>query len=155
MELGRGPEMDDAIQGILASLAGSRVWKGIVKYLAGGILGLTILAWAAVHSGPAQEEVIVHVTEPGVEVMIGGRTFQIEDRRYNPIVCHLPPGWHDLVMKRHGRVVYRESFEVRRGFGLVLTALDPNRSRSDPDLRRTREGFGMPLADNPGNDVSG
>ena len=51
---------------------------------------------------------IVHVTEPGVEVMIAGRTFQIEDqRRYNPIVCHLPPGWHDLVMKRHGRVLYR------------------------------------------------
>jgi hypothetical protein len=72
--------------------------------------------------------VVVHVTEPDVEVSIGGRMYRIEERRYDPIVCKLPPGRHELIMTRRGRVLYRESFEVRRGVSLVLTAWDPTGS---------------------------
>jgi hypothetical protein len=99
--------------------------KRLLKYLAGCLLGLTILAWVAAHSGPAHGEVVVHVTEPDVEVSIGGRPYRIGERRYDPIVCKLTPGRHALVMTRHGRVLYPESFEVRRGVSLVLTAWDP------------------------------
>jgi hypothetical protein len=101
-----------------------------LKYLAWGVLGLAILVWVAVHSGPRQGEVVVHVTEPDVEVTIAGHRFLVEGRRYDPIVCELPPGQYDLVMRRHGRVLYQESFEVHPRESLVLTGLDLGRDRS-------------------------
>jgi hypothetical protein len=126
------------VQVLFASLA--RAWpragNTILEHLAGSLLGLGILGWAAVHSGPTRGEVVVHVTEPDVEVEVGGRTFRIEDRRHAPIVCELTPGWHDLVMRRRGRVLHEESFELRAGMSVVLTAWDPNRDRAGPDRRR-------------------
>jgi hypothetical protein len=106
-------------------LTNARDGKRALQHLAGCLLGLAILAWVAAHSGPAHGEVVVHVTEPDVEVSISGRPYRIGERRYDPIVCKLPPGRHELVMTRHGSVLYRESFEVRRGVSLVLTAWDP------------------------------
>ena len=55
-----------------------RVGKRVLKHLAWGLLGVAILAWIAARTGPAHGEVVVHVTEPDVEVSIGGRTFRIE-----------------------------------------------------------------------------
>jgi hypothetical protein len=101
--------------------------RRVLKQLVLAILGLGILAWAAAHAGPTHGEVVVHVTEPDVDVVFGGHTFHIEERRFAPIVCELPPGWHDLIVTRHGQVLDRQSFEVHAGASLVLTAWDPNR----------------------------
>jgi hypothetical protein len=107
--------------------------KGILKQMAAGLLGVAILGWVAAHSGPSHGRVIVHVTEPDVEVSFGDRTIRIEDRRYDPIVSRLLPGRYDLVMKRHGRVLHEESFEIRRGSTLVLTAWDKNRDHQESE----------------------
>jgi hypothetical protein len=123
--------------------------KWILKHLAGGLLGLSILTLAAVHSGPTHGEVVVHVTEPDVDVSLGGRTFHIEERRFDPIVCQLLPGWHELVLKRRGLVLDHQSFKVQRGQSLVLTAGDPNRDRSKQHIRRLGEDFLMPRGGTP------
>jgi hypothetical protein len=103
-----------------------------IKWLAGGLLSLAILASIAQRSGPASSEVVVHVIEPDVEVTVGDRTYRIEGRRYDPIVRDLPPGSYPLIMRRGNRVLFDESFEVRRDESMVLTAWDPNRLPSAP-----------------------
>jgi hypothetical protein len=86
------------------------------------LLSLALLAWAVVHSGPRHGEVVVHVTEPDLEVSLDGRTYRIEGLREDPIVCDLPAGAHTLVVTRQGRLLRRETFEVVGGQGVVLTA---------------------------------
>ena len=110
-----------------------------LKCLVVGILGLAALGWiiemagnegkVAVHESEP-DVVVVHVTEPDVEVVVGGRTYRIEGWVYEPIVCELPDGQHELIMTRDGVLLYKETFTVRTGEGVVLTAWDPNRSAS-------------------------
>ena len=110
-----------------------------LKCLVVGILGLAALGWiiemagnegkVAVHESEPDDVVVVHVTEPDVQVVVGCRTYRIEGRVYEPIVCELPDGQHDLIMTRDGVLLYKETFTVRPGEGLVLTAWDPNRTR--------------------------
>ena len=45
--------------------------------------------------------------------------------REAPIVCNLRRGRHELRMWRGAQLVYRESFRVRPGEDVVLTAWDP------------------------------
>ena len=99
----------------------------IVQWVAGGLMGLAVLGWVVEHSGPTGSEVVVHVVEPDVQVALGDQTFQIEGRRYDPIVCDLVAGWHHLIMRHGDRVLFEESFEVRPGKNIVLTAWDPER----------------------------
>lgn len=104
-----------------------RALRMALKGLGGAILAGSTLGWIAEHSGPARVEVVVHVTEPDVEVGVGGRTFRIKGRAEAPLVCELSPGRHELLVTRGGRVLYREMFEVPRGEGVVLTAWDATR----------------------------
>jgi hypothetical protein len=103
----------------------------MIKLAAGGLLGLAVLGWVVEHCEPRDNEVVVHVMEPDVDVTIGNQTFQIEGRRFDPIVCYLSPGWHPLVMRRRDRILFEESFEVPRGENVVRTAWDPERLRED------------------------
>lgn len=109
-----------------------------IKLLVVGSLGLATLGWliemaghegkVAIH-GSDPDLIVVHVTEPDVEVVVGGRTYRIEGWVYEPIVCNLPDGEHELIMTRDGVLLYKETFTVRPGENLVLTAWDPNRTR--------------------------
>ncbi len=121
--------------GWFALLFKSAIVVRMVRIAWNGLLGLMILSWVVDHAGPPTSEAVVHVVEPDVEVSIGGNTYRIEARRFDPIVCKLPPGQHELIMSRGGRILYRESFETRRGESVVLTAWNSERLRksSAPD----------------------
>jgi hypothetical protein len=95
-----------------------KLFEGVVACLLGG----AVLWWVVGQSGPEKSTVLVHVTEPDVEVSVGGQTFLIEDREYAPIECQLRAGRHSLCMKRGDRVLYSEWFTVRRGEDVILTA---------------------------------
>lgn len=100
----------------------------VIKGLAVGLLGVGALGWVVEQSLPCGQ-VVVHVTEPDVEVVVGGRAFRIKGRVYDPIVCKLRRGQHELLMKRGGRLLFRETFTVGPGQDVVLTAWDPLRTR--------------------------
>lgn len=113
-----------------------------LEYLVVGVLGLVALGWFLERTGHDGESavrdveadvVVVHVTEPDVEVVVGGRSYQIEGWARDPIVCKLPSGRHDLMVIRDGELLYREMFTVREGEGVVLTAWNPNRTRERPN----------------------
>jgi hypothetical protein len=107
----------------------------MIKLLAGSLLGLAVLGWVVDDCEPRDNEVVVHVMEPDVDVTIGNQTFQIEGRRSDPIVCSLAAGWHPLVMRRRDRILFEESFEVRRGANVVRTAWAPERIFATPPTK--------------------
>jgi hypothetical protein len=107
----------------------SRALKGAAALSA----GLLVLGLVVERAGPWDVEAVVHVTEPDVEVSVGGQTFRVEGWAPAPLVCRLAPGTYELVMSRGGRELYRESFTAWGGENLVLTARDPSR---EPSHRR-------------------
>jgi hypothetical protein len=112
--------------GLIAPLLKSKFLAGLGKVVGGGLLSVAILGWVVEHLEPSTGEAVVHVMEADVEVAIGGNTYVVRERRYDPIVCMLHHGRHELVMSRRGRVLYREWFEIRGGQSVVLTAWDPS-----------------------------
>ncbi|MEW4570019.1 hypothetical protein AB1L88_19310 [Tautonia sp. JC769] len=117
----------------ILSFAQSMIVARAARYTAGTVMGLTMLTWIANRAG-SSTEVVIHVTEANVEIHVGGHSFRIDERSYEPILLHLHPGPYELVMTRSGRVVSREAFEVRSGEACVLTAYDPERRGPDPGL---------------------
>jgi hypothetical protein len=113
------------VQYLIAAFAklylGSRLIKGMGALLLGG----ATLWWIVEQVGPTQGTVLVHVTEPDVEVSVGGQDFSIEERRYDPIDCRLHAGRYLLRMKRGDLILYEEWFTVHRGEELILTASCP------------------------------
>jgi hypothetical protein len=101
-------------------LAG-RLIRGVGALLFGG----TTLWWIVEQVGPIDGTVLVHVTEPDVEVTVGGQDFSIEGRRYAPLECRLRAGRYLLRMKRCDRILYEEWFTVHRGEDVVLSAHCP------------------------------
>lgn len=112
---------------------GSRLSRGrVLDGLVGILLGGAILGWVACHAGPPTGTAVVHVTEPNVEVAVGGHEFEIgATRSHAPLVCELPAGEHRLTMTRDGEVLHSESFTMGRGGSRVLTAhAPPGRERT-------------------------
>ena len=101
-------------------LAG-RLIQGVAALLLGG----TTLWWIVEQVGPMQGTVLVHVTEPDVEVTIAGQTVSIEERRYAPIECRVHAGRYLLQVTRGDRILYEEWFTVHRGEELILTGYCP------------------------------
>ena len=101
-------------------LAG-RLIRGVAALLLGG----TTLWWIVEQVGPTQGTVLVHVTEPDVEVTIAGQTVSIEERRYTPIECRVHAGRYLLQVTRGDRILYEEWFTVRRVEEVMLTASCP------------------------------
>ncbi|QDV35923.1 hypothetical protein [Tautonia plasticadhaerens] len=98
------------------------VWAS--RAAGGGALGVVVLGFVAEHSGPRTGEVVVHVTEPGVELSVGGISLDVRERRYEPLVFELPAGRHELTMSRGGRLLHREWFSIEGGDSVVLAAWD-------------------------------
>jgi hypothetical protein len=125
-----------SFQSLLGILSKYTLATRIIKGLAACLLGLGTLAWIVDHAGSEYGEAVVHVTEPDVEVVVSGRTYRIEGRAYDPIVCRLPRGRHELIMRRAGQILHQETFTIQPGQSLVLTAWDPLRAREGADPRR-------------------
>src|SRR5262245_14441684 len=91
-----------------------------------GALALTgtILGFVAAHSGPQECEAVIHVTEADVEVSLDSLSFRVDSWTDEPILCSLRGGRHVLRMTRGDRTLYEESFTVRAGEDVVLTAWD-------------------------------
>ncbi|MFO0892865.1 MAG: hypothetical protein U0790_27460 [Isosphaeraceae bacterium] len=66
------------------------------------------------------------MAEAAVVSSVADQTDQIKGRRDAPIVCNLPPGWHDLVVKRGHRL------EVGPSKNVALDAWDPKRAGDGP-----------------------
>jgi hypothetical protein len=97
----------------------------VVKGLGACVLSGWLLWQIAERAGPQTSEVVVHVTEFPVVVTIDGRPYPVATWRDSPVDCELHIGPHELQMWRGDRLVYCESFRVRPGEGVVLTAWDP------------------------------
>ena len=124
-----------SLSGTSALLFKSALFVRLVKSAGSGLLGLAVLGWVVDSVGTPTGHAVVHVTESDVTVQVGGNTYEFADRPGDPIVCELRPGTHELTMPRDGRVLYEQSFRIRRGESLVLTAWDPERLRRDAERR--------------------
>lgn len=111
----------------------ARTVTAVARGLAACLLGVGVLWWVAAHAGPSRGEVIVHVTEPDVEVVVGGHVFRFDEWPERPVACELPVGSHTLRMWRGRRLLYEESFVVPRGENVVLTAWSSHRDDNVAD----------------------
>jgi hypothetical protein len=114
------------------------VLTGMAKGLAGMTLSAAVLWQVAEHSVPDMSELVVHVSELGVDVTVDHLGFRVDDYRDMPVVCSVRAGKHLLRMYREGKVIYEEEFTVRRGQDRVLAAWDETR------YHETREEAGRP-----------
>jgi hypothetical protein len=110
------------VPSLLGGFSKISILSKLLKGLAGLILGGATLWWIVDRVGPVDSPVLVHVTEPDVEVTVGGLNFRIEERRYVPLEYRFRPGRYLLRMTRGDRILYEEWFTVRRSAEVMLTA---------------------------------
>ncbi|HKI16403.1 MAG TPA: hypothetical protein VKA15_00905 [Isosphaeraceae bacterium] len=103
------------------------------KAVATVILGGAILWEVALHCGPLQGTVYVHVSSGDCDVTIDHATYPVRTLWETPIVRKLQPGSHTVRMSRDGRVVFEQEFSIDAGEELVLTAWD----EADKNLSET------------------
>ena len=103
-----------------------------LPWAAAGLVGVAATWWAVEHVGGPDGTAIVHVCEPGVDVVVGDQTYRVERPLDEPLVCDLPAGRHELRMSRGDRVLYREVFTLDRGEYEILTAWVPRRAEPPP-----------------------
>ena len=113
------------VQSLIGAFSKSYLAGRLIRGVAALLLGGTTLWWIVEQVGPTQGTVLVHVTEPDVEVSVGGQDFSIEEGRYDPIDCRLHAGRYLLRMKRGDLILYEEWFTVHRGEEVMLTASCP------------------------------
>jgi hypothetical protein len=128
-----------SLQSAIGLLFDLSFYGRLFKGAAGSLLGLAVLGWVVEHCGPRNNEVVVHVMEPDVEVTVDDQIYQIDSRRYEPIACELAEGRHHLLMRRGDCVLFDEWFEVRPGQNVVLTAWDEERLRREARAMRTQD----------------
>ena len=98
---------------------------GVIQGLAMLILGGTILGFVVKHAADRKGIAYVHVSTPGVDVMIDDSTYYVETLESTPIVHELGAGSHSLKMLRDGVVLYAQEFTLGWGEEIVLTAWEP------------------------------
>jgi hypothetical protein len=98
----------------------------LARLILSGTIGFAVLAWVVNEVTESRATVVVHVTEPDVEVRIDREIYQVVGRSYQPIECKLAAGDHRMVMSREANVLLDFQFRVERGFDLVLTASVPH-----------------------------
>jgi hypothetical protein len=99
-----------------------------IKLLGAWTLAAGVFWQVAEHAGNRDCVAYVHVTEPRVDVTIDDQTYQIEAWQAVPIVSELRAGRHTLKMTRRGQILYEETFDLRPGQEVVLTAWEKTRA---------------------------
>src|SRR5262245_32330595 len=100
------------------------VLPALVKGVGALALSGAVLGYVAHEAGPRECRAVIHVTEADVDVWVDGVVYRIDSWREAPIPCPLRPGRHSLRMFRGGQTLYEETFILRRGDDVVLTAWD-------------------------------
>jgi hypothetical protein len=88
------------------------------------LLGGAVLWEVALHCGPPNGKVYVHVTQGYGDLMIDDAMYHVRTMWETPVVCELQPGSHALRMSRDGRQVCTQVFSIDAGEELVLTAAE-------------------------------
>jgi hypothetical protein len=112
-----------------------------LKAIGGLALGSVVLWQVANHTGPPNGIAYIHVSAPGVEVLVDDLGYHVESLQDTPITCELPPGKHVLRMERNGKTLFTEEFTLRSGDEVVLTAWEGSQitaSRPMPPDRGSR-----------------
>jgi hypothetical protein len=125
-------------QTLFGALVATQAAKAVAKGAAVCLMGAGVLWWVADHAGPAAGTVYVHVTEPNVDVAVGGEAYHVGSDNGRPIVCELAAGSYTLRMMRGDELLYEERFTLGGGQERVLTAWRP------PPLTRTGVMTGRP-----------
>jgi hypothetical protein len=95
------------------------------RLILSGTIGFVMLSWVANKVTYSGANVVVHVTEPDVEVRIDYEVYRIVGRSYQPINCDLAAGDHRMVMSRGLNILLDFTFRVEPGCDLMLTASMP------------------------------
>jgi hypothetical protein len=119
------------------------VMTGMAKGAAGLVLSGFVLWQVAEHSGPNVSELVVHVSELGVDVTVDDLGFRVDDFGDIPVSCSVRAGKHILRMYRAGELIFERTFTVRRGEDLVLAAWDATRRN------QAQEDAGRSVPENP------
>ena len=104
------------------------------------VLGGAILWEVALHCGPLQGTVYVHVSGGDCDVAVDDATYHVKTLWETPIVCELEPGRHIVRMSRDGRVVFEQEFSIDAGEEIVLSAWEgadkelPEAASISPDV---------------------
>jgi hypothetical protein len=112
-----------------------------MKAIGGLALGPIVLWQVAIHSGPPNGIAYIHVSAPGVELLVDDLGYHVESLEDSPITCELRPGNHVLRMEQNGKTLFTEEFTLRSGDEVVLTAWDRSKktaSRPMPSDRGSR-----------------
>ena len=104
----------------------------LLQWTAAGLLGVAVTWWVVEHAVDNAATAVVHLTEPGVDVVVGDQTFRAVDCPRSPLVCELPAGRHELRVSRGDRLLRRKVFTLEQGEQVVLTAYIPRLSRPAP-----------------------
>ena len=114
------------LQSLLGAFFKLCIVSRLIKSIGALVLGVATLSWVVDQVGELESCVVVHVTEPDVEVTVGDQSF-FNDRPFGVIECRLRPGRHLLRMIQGDRILYEEWFTAHRGADVVLTAYVPRR----------------------------
>ena len=102
-------------------------WMKIVQFAVACMLSGVVLRTVVANLNEREPGgVVVHVTEPDVDLMIDGFFYRIEERVYDPIAQPLRAGMHKLRMTRGDELLYEEDFAIEGGEERVLTAYIPS-----------------------------
>jgi hypothetical protein len=113
----------------------------VARRVGAAMLGGAALWTVAREAGPRDCEVVIHVVEADLEVRVDGRVYPREADPFSPIVCDLRSGHHTMSVRRGGRSVHEEEFELGPGDHIVLTALDDAWFKARPAaIRAARPG---------------
>jgi len=84
-----------------------------------------VIFWHVTHaSAPRRSRAIVHVSQPGVMVIVDHANYRIRSIAESPVICELEPGDHRAQVWRDGVMVGEEHFTVEPGKDLVLPPFD-------------------------------
>jgi hypothetical protein len=107
-----------------------------LKAIGGLALGSVVLWQVAIHSGPPNGIAYVHVSAPGVELLVDDLGYQVESLQDSPITCELRPGKHSLRMEQNGKILFTDEFTLRSGDEVVLTAWDRSQNTASRPMPR-------------------
>ncbi len=84
-----------------------------------------VLWFVALRAHPGPGHVVLHLTEPDIEVTLGPIQFESQAPLLSPLSVTLNPGHYALVVRRGESILMQEEFQLASGEHRVFTAYSP------------------------------